>query len=421
MHMYDVIVLGVGGMGSAACDHIARRGLDVLGIEQFHLAHDRGSSHGDTRLIRKAYFEHPDYVPLLHDAYRLWRELELDAGRALFERVGLLMLGLPDGDVIRGVQAAAREHQLAFDALSAADVTRRFPGFRVPAEMVALFEHDAGLLRVEACVQAHAQRALLHGATILTGQAVHGWCVEGASATTTAGVRVQTAAGEFCARQLVITAGAWASRCIRECDALAEPNSAARAAAPALEHALRVQRMVQLWFTSDNPAHQAGAGCPAFCCQERDGFFYGFPGLSGEGAPSSASGDRHNTAAHDAGLLKIAEHSGGTPVDDPTHVDRELRPEDLPRVQRFIAEHLPGVRPLVERHSVCLYTMTPDQHFIIDRHPRFDNVFIAAGFSGHGFKFAPVVGSILADFVATGATRAPISFLSAQRPSLRLR
>jgi len=377
MHTYDVIVLGVGGMGGAACDHLARRGLDVLGIEQFHLGHDRGSSHGATRLIRKAYFEHPDYVPLLHDAYRLWRELEADARQRLFERVGLLLIGGAAGAVIGGVRTAGRIHALPFEELSAAEATRRFPGFHVPDEMVALFEHDAGLLHVERCVHAQIERALANAATLLTGQIVRDW------SATRSEVRVRTEQGEFRARHLVITAGAWAARFLGE---LGAP--------------LRVLRMVQLWFMSDNTAHQAKAGCPAFCCDAPDGFFYGFPGL----------GD---------GLLKVAEHTGGRAVDDPESLERDLQPDDLPRVLRFVSQHLPGVRPLVERHSVCMYTMTPDQHFILDRHPHHDHVFIAAGFSGHGFKFAPVVGAVLADLITSGRTAAPIGFLGARRATLR--
>lgn len=377
MRAYDVIVLGVGGMGSAACEQLARRGQNVLGIEQFHPGHDRGSSHGRTRIIRKAYFEHPDYVPLLHEAYRLWRELESDTGRRLYEPVGLLLAGRPEGAVISGVQRAARAHGLAIEALTADAAARRFLGFRFADGEQVLFEPDAGFLRVEECVHAHIERAVSRGATILAGQRVREWSADDDA------VRVTCDAGAFNARRLVITAGAWSAQLLTE-----------------LGRALHVRRKVQLWFRSDNPAHAAGAGAPAFCFDESDGFFYGFPAL-GEG------------------LMKIAEHSGGQQAPAPEAVERALLPEDLPRVQRFIAARLPGVRPLVERHSVCLYTMTPDEHFIIDRHPRHANVFVAAGFSGHGFKFAPLVGSVLADLVTTDRTAAPIGFLSAARAALR--
>lgn len=377
MHVHDAIVLGVGAMGSAACWQLARRGHSVLGLEQFGLAHDRGSSHGQTRIIRKAYFEHPDYIPLLHRAYGLWHALEAESGRALFQRTGLLLIGPPDGPVLTGVRRAAAQHGLQFEHIAAGQVERRFRGLAVDSTHGAIFERDAGFLRVEQCVQTLVDRAAAAGATIVTGQRVMGWSVRGSE------VRVETEEGAFAARRLVITAGPWAGRVLAE-----------------LRLPLKVRRKVQFWMVTDNPAHEQVRGFPVFAFDLPEGFFYGFPAI-------------------EPGVMKTALHTGGDVVDDPSAPVRELLPDDLPPVQRFAAAHLPGVRPHAERHSICLYTMTPDEHFIIDRHPQHPQVVVAAGFSGHGFKFAPIVGSILADLVETGQTTEPIGFLSATRAALR--
>ncbi len=377
MAAYDAIVIGAGGMGSAACYHLSRRGLRVLAIEQHEIGHDRGSSHGQTRIFRRSYFEHTDYVPLLNRAGELWSKLEAESGRRLLQRVGLLLVGRPDGPVLPGVQRVAREHGLPIESLSIDELPRRFPGFAARPDQAALFEPDAGFLRVEECVQAHLELALRHGATILCGQLVREWSAG------PGGVRVCTQEAEFTGGSLVIAGGAWSGRLLA-----------------GLGLPLEVRRKVQLWFATDNPAHEVLRGCPAFAFDLDEGFFYGLPAI-------------------EPGVIKVAEHTGGQPVADADTLDRELRPEDLRPVQRFNAAYLPGVRPLVQRYSVCMYTMTPDQHFIIDRHPEHARVVFAAGFSGHGYKFSPLVGSILADLVMNGRTSEPIAFLSLSRPALR--
>lgn len=377
MAAFDTIVIGAGAMGSAACYHLARRGLRVLALEQYEIVHDRGSSHGQTRIIRRSYFEHSDYVPLLNRAYELWSELEAESDRTLLQRVGLLLVGRPHGPVVPGVQRVAREHGLHLESLSVDELPRRFPGFAARPDQTVLFELDAGVLRAEECVRTHLELALRHGATIISGQRVRDWSAG------PAGVRVRTEDAEFAGGSLVIAGGAWSGRLLA-----------------GLGLPLEVRRKVQLWFATDNPAHDVLRGCPAFAFDLDEGFFYGMP-------------------ATEAGVMKVAEHTGGEPVSDADALDRELRPEDLEPVQRFNAAHLPGVRPLVHHHSVCMYTMTPDQHFVIDRHPQHENVAFAAGFSGHGFKFSPLVGSILSDLVLYGRTSEPIAFLSLSRAALQ--
>lgn len=375
MGAYDCIVLGVGAMGAAACLSLARRGLRVLGLEKEGLAHDRGSSHGQTRIIRKAYFEHPAYVPLLHRAYAYWDTISAESQTRLFERVGLLMFGPPSGEVISGVRRAAREHDLAIQDLAVDDVAARFPAFRVQHGMAALFEPDAGFLHVETCVRTLAELAIARGATLQFHEAATAWSATGRA------VRVHTRHGEHTAARLVITAGAWSSRLLEE-----------------LRLPLTVLRKMQLWFAADE-RYRADRGCPVFCADTGEAFFYGAPIVSG-------------------GEVKVAEHSGREVVADPDLVDRSLRASDVDRVAGFVRCMLPGVSPAPLRHAACLYTMTPDGHFIVDRHPEHDSVCFAAGFSGHGFKFAPLIGSVLADLAIDGRTSEPIDFLALARAGL---
>jgi sarcosine oxidase len=376
MGSYDVIVVGVGGMGSAALYHLARRGVRVLGLERFDVPHTQGSSHGKTRIIRKAYFEHPSYVPLLNRAYSLWSDLEARSGLSLFVRCGLLTLGSPDSPVFRGTMASADLHRIDVERLSIDDVLDRFPGFLPNADMEGIFESDAGFLRVEDCTKAHADAAVAAGAELRTGCRVTGWTPSGE------GVRVETDAGVFGAGRLVICGGAWSTDLLRS---LALP--------------LTVRRKVMLWFAADAERYGVNRRCPAFAFDLPEGFFYGFP-------------------VTDARGMKVAEHSGGATMPSADAVDRELHAEDQIRVERFVASHLPGVSSTLTNHCVCLYTMTPDEHFVIDVHPQLPQVSFAAGFSGHGYKFAPIIGSILADLATKGATTEPIDFLRLKRLAL---
>ncbi len=371
----DCIVLGVGGMGSAALYHLAGRGLSVLGIEQFDLAHDRGSSHGHTRLIRKSYFEHPDYVPLVHRAYDFWKELEDESGDKLFHRTGLLLAGPPRGAVVAGVRRAAREHNLDIEEMAPSEVDHRFAGFSIKNDMAVLYEADAGYLAVEQCVRSHARLASAKGARVLTGEAVQSWSAD------QHGVIVTTEKQTYRAGRLVICAGAWSGRLLAD-----------------LNIPLEIRRKVVMWFDADD-VYRRERGCPVFGISAGGEFFYGFPIVDEQG-------------------LKVAVHTGGEVVPDPSKLDREFRESDGQGIGPFLAEFLPRVRSTPLHTSVCMYTMTPDEHFIIDQHPEHAHVCYAAGFSGHGFKFAPVVGAALADLVIDGFSDLPIGFLSAARPAL---
>jgi sarcosine oxidase len=361
---FDIIVIGLGGMGSAAAFHLARRGAKVLGIEQFGLAHDRGSSHGESRLIRKAYFESPAYVPLLERAYVLWDELSEHAGRALLHRTGLLLIGRRDEtSATERARAVAEKYAITTEELGVNDARARFPQLVIGDDDVLLWEPGAGYLEVEACVEAHANAAERAGATLNFGERVVS-VRQGASSVT-----VVTDSATYEARKLVVTAGPWASKLL------------ASFGLP-----LRVHRVVQSWYAA--PAtYEASAGMPCFAYDSEQGFFYGFPRRGGE--------------------IKLAEHAADAEVDADT-VDRAVCAEDSARTSAFAARALRDVSPLPTRSKVCLYTMTPDEHFIIDRH---ENIVFAAGFSGHGFKFATVIGESLAELTLEGRTTLDLDFL----------
>lgn len=370
---FDCIVIGVGGYGSAVLDHLARRGVRVLGIERFGIAHDRGSSHGQTRIIRKAYFEHPDYVPLCIRAYELWDSLEAESNVRLLNLSGLMLAGPSEGEAISGSKLAAERFSVTLESVSAPDAQTRFPGFRIPDELAVVYEPEAGFLFVEECVAAHIGRAIHHGAVLQLEETVNSWQSDGTS------VSVTTDRNTYSAAKLIITAGPWAPKLLAD-----------------LNVRLDVVRKPQLWYEITTNDYSVDRGCPSYLFERSDGIFYGFPSLDGK-------------------ALKVAEHTAGDPVADPMQLDRSIHSIDTDPVERFLAECLPGVNRIPVRHAVCMYTLTSDRHFIVDRHPEFPNVVFGAGFSGHGFKFTPALGEAMADLALDGETSLPIQFLSLDR------
>jgi monomeric sarcosine oxidase len=376
MNTYDVIVLGTGGVGSAAAFHLAGRGAKVLGLDRFPGGHANGSSHGETRIIRKAYFEHSDYVPLLNRAYKLWADLEQQSNEQLYHQVGLIEVGPPNGVVVPGVLASALEHQLHVDELTRRELRERFPAFVVPEGNVAIFEQQSGYLLVERCVLAHLAQAVRCGAELRTGETIVDWRTHGN------GVTVRTDKNTYAAQKLVITAGAWASHLLAE-----------------LGIKFRVLRKHLHWYACDDVRYRADHGCPAFFYETPAGYLYGFPQIDEQG-------------------VKVADHTGGTEISDPLADDKATEPQDVERVEEFLRECLPGVSTKSRRHAVCYYTMSPDEHFIVDRHPVSHNVVFAAGLSGHGFKFTSVLGEVLADLASDGVAKLPLEFLGCQRIGL---
>ncbi|MEZ6062443.1 MAG: N-methyl-L-tryptophan oxidase [Planctomycetaceae bacterium] len=375
--IYDVIVIGTGGIGSAVLYELARRGANVLGLDRFPPGHNRGSSHGQSRIIRRSYFEHPDYVPLLHEAYRLWDEFCERRFANLLHRTGLLYSGQPNGAVIQGVLNSAKQHRLTVEQLSPADAAARFPGFRLPDDSAVLFEADAGYLLVEECVKAFIEEATRFGAEAKHGETVIEWFADPGRVT------VRTNSQAYKAERLVITSGCWAN------DLLAD-----------LKIPLKVILKHLHWFEPDDDRYFESNGCPCFFVEALDGYFYGFPtdGVNG---------------------VKVAEHSGGVLIHDPLTIDRREDSADTQRVSEFLKRHLPGVSSRRRLHDVCFYTMSPDEHFIVDRHPQHDSVCFAAGMSGHAFKFASVLGRVLAELAMDGQPSLNVDFLNLRRPGLQ--
>jgi len=371
----DVVVLGAGGFGSACLAHLASRGASVLGLDAFLPGHDRGSSHGETRIVRQAYFEHPDYVPLLHRAYELWHELHSESQRPLMNLCGLALAGPPDCETVSGARLAAKRHGASLESLSPSDVRERLPGFRIPEGFDVVYEAPGGFLHVEECIRNHIDRAIQAGARLQIGERITSWSSDGRT------VRIQTSSGQIEAGSLIITAGAWAGRLLAELPRF-----------PPIE----ILRKVLLWHDVHSADYSLDTHGCCFLFEMPQGTFYGFPSLDGK-------------------TLKLAEHTGGMQVSDPLHLDRQLLPDDTAGPSQFVQRVMPGVNPTPEYHRVCMYSMSPDRHFILDRHPDYSNVVFGAGFSGHGFKFTPVIGEALADLALNGTTDLPIDFLRLNR------
>lgn len=360
---YDVIVLGLGGMGSAAAYHLARRGRRVLGLDRHPPSHDQGASHGRSRIIREAYWEHPSYVPLVLRAYELWADLERASGRTLLLTTGGIMIGAASTDLIRGSLESARIHRLAHEILDAAEIRRRFPVFAPRDDMIGVYEPRAGVLNPEECVGVHLEQAARAGAELHHEEPVLDW------RAAVDGVDVRTPRGRYEADRLVIAAGPWAPVVLVD-----------------LGLPLVIERQVIAWF---RPVALADAfdpsRCPIHIWQTDGRFFYGFPRLGDDG-------------------VKIAEHALGDPTTADT-ITRAIAPVEIEELRRdFVSRYVPAADGEVLATSTCMYALTPDTHFVVDLHPRHPHVVIACGFSGHGFKFVPVIGEILADLALDGRT-----------------
>ena len=354
----DVVVAGLGAMGSAALYHLARRGVRVVGLDRYSPPHSLGSTHGLSRIIREAYYEHPLYVPLVQRAYELWAELESLSGRSLFRQTGGLMIGPRDGTLVAGARRSAREHALTFDELTADEARARFPAFAIPDGMSALHEPRAGVLDPEGGVAAHLELARASGADVRADEPVVRWHAERGR------VRVVTAGGEYEAPRLALCTGAWTPSLVADLPVL-----------------LNVERQVMHWFT---PARRAERFSPDHCpiamieyAPER--LFYILPD----------SGDGVKAAIHHEGILT-----------NPEQVSRQIGRDEVDRVRELLRQYLPDAAGTLRRSATCLYTNTTDHHFLVDFHPRQAEVLIVSACSGHGFKFASAIGELAADLLS---------------------
>jgi sarcosine oxidase len=371
---YDAIVVGLGGMGSAAAYQLAGRGKRVLGLEKFFPAHDRGSSHGRSRIIRQAYFEDPAYVPLLLRSYELWEQLERETNRELLALTGGLMIGRRESELVSGSVRSAEEHGLPYELLDAREIRERFPALSPDTETVALYEEKAGFLRPEETVRAHLDRADSLGAELRFEEPVLSW------EASPSGVRVQTAEGSYGAERLVITPGAWAPQLLL-----------------GLGLPLEVERQVMYWFEPKGGLEPfLPDRFPIFIWEPDDGnWFYGFP-------------------EDDRGVKAAFYRAGGVPT-TPETIDREVHDEEIDSIRAYLTRYVPELAGRCLDARVCMYTNTPDLHFVISLHPEHPEVAIACGFSGHGYKFCSVVGEILADLTTGGTTSHPIDLFSPAR------
>jgi len=370
---YDVAVLGLGAMGSAALRHLARAGLSAVGFERFESPHPHGSSHGGSRIIREAYFEDPRYVPLVQRAYDEWSALERDTGRSLTLTTGGVMIGPRDGVLVSGAIASAEAHHLRYELMDATALQQRFPAFHPAAHMVGVWEPRAGILFPEACIAAHLEAAARAGAAIHANEGVTSWRVAGGE------VEVMTERGSTRARQLVLATGAWLG---------------SHLAASCLP--LTIERVVQAWFEpASHPELLAPERCPITIWEYADErFFYAFPMLDG--------------------AVKAALHHQGEPT-DPDRVRREVTHAEIERIRDPLSHHIPDANGRWLDARTCMYANTPDTHFVLDRHPDHAEVLVVSACSGHGFKFASAIGAVIAELVRDGTTSADIGLFELAR------
>lgn len=374
----DVIVAGLGAMGSCTLAELARRGVRAIGIDRFAPPHDLGSSHGGSRVIRTSYFEHPDYVPLLRHAYAGYDRLSAEAGERLRHETGLVVAGEPGNPTTFGMLESARLHGIAVEALDGAELVRRHPAFDVPPDWEVAFEPTGGFVRPEATIRAALGVARAHGAEVVVEAPIKRWEAR------PGGVAVETSAGRFEAASLVLACGAW----MPEVVGAAVPD-------------LVPTRETILWLSDEGRSEWRDPGLPVWLFDRGAApAVYGVPAFDGMEVPRG---------------MKVGLHGRG-PRATPASIHDPIDPAIVEETVRATDERVRGAgRVAIAGARHCLYTMSRDAHFVIDRHPDHANVAIACGFSGHGFKFAPVVGEALADLALEGATPLPIGFLSLRR------
>ena len=384
---FDVIVIGVGSMGSAACYYLAKRGYKVLGLEQFDISHELGSHAGQSRIIRKAYFEHSDYVPLLEKAYKNWKEFEDETGEQLYFKTGLLYAGTANNEIIKGVKQSAALYNIELEKLNLAEAANRFPQLRFPRNFEVLFEPEAGFITPEKAIRLYTSQAKKNNATIYSNEKVIGWSKGTPSEKKDGSLTIKTNKNAYQCNKLIITAGAWAGKMI-----------------PGFADKIKITRQFVAWIKTKNDKQFELKNFPCWMIGDDDKHvcYYGFPLLDTKKFGETAG-------------LKLAHHYPDE-VTDPDKVNRQTTEDDIENLSYCLDKYLPGVFDSVLSTKICLYANSPDENFIIDKLPGYEEtVSIACGFSGHGFKFASVVGEILADLAIEGKTSLPMDFLNAKR------
>lgn len=375
---YDVIVVGAGAMGMAAGYYLSRNGVRTLMIDAFDPPHSNGSHSGDTRIIRHACGEGPEYAPLGLRAQELWDELQKKTSESLFRKTGILTFGKRGSEFVDQAITSGRRYDMNIEELSADEIMERWPGTTLPVDNIGCYEPDAGVLFGENCIRTFRRLALENGAELMTDSPVMKIDVEADSA------EVATKNGIFTSEKLIITAGAWNSRILSDLK---------------LKIAIQPSRRVIGWFDSDDRLYASDV-FPGFICDLPDGIFYGFPSIDGAG-------------------LKIGRFDNGVDA-EPEYMNREFGAyeEDEADLRYFLGKYMPKANGNLNVGRTCMFTNTPDENFVIDLHPEYSHVAIAAGFSGHGYKFSSAVGEILSELVTKGESSQDISSFSARRQAL---
>lgn len=367
MH-YDVIVVGAGSMGMAAGYFLAKNGKRTLLLDSFQPPHNKGSHHGETRMIRHAYGEGEDYVPLALKAQELWYDLEKESGKSLFIKTGVLNVGKESSNLIKNIVSSAKTYSLPLEVLHAEEIQKRWPGIKISNEYMGCFEPTSGVLKCEECIEAYWELAEQYGATIRTNSKVKELSVRDKTVT------VQTEDQTFTSDALVISAGAWSGKLLSMIG---------------LDVPLNPVRKTFAWFEADEELYNH-IDFPSFSFETPDGQFYGFPSIDGAG-------------------IKVGRHDGGETINpEESIIGFGKLDSDEGDLSRFLAQYLPSTKQL-KYGKTCMYNLTPDEDFIIDTHPTYSNIAIATGFSGHGFKFSSVVGQILSELILSGKTEQNIT------------
>lgn len=376
---YEVIVVGAGSMGMSAGYHLADKGVKTLLIDAFDPPHSKGSHNGDTRLIRHACGEGLSYVPLALRAQALWDDLQNKTNERIFSKTGVVTFGPKDSLFVQTAIEGGQKYALNVDTLSADEINTRWPGITVPSDQIGCYEPDAGVLFAENCIRTLKRLALDRGADIAINSPVMNIDVYENS------VKVHTATETFSSDKLIITGGAWNKTILDDLD---------------LNINIQPSRQTIAWFDSNDILYKSD-GFPGFFADVGTGVYYGFPSIDGSG-------------------LKIGRYDNGDPI-DPSYYNNEFGAyeKDERDITNFLNKYMQQASGNINIGKTCMFTNTPDENFVIDKHPKHDHIAIAAGFSGHGYKFSSAVGEVLSELVTTGETKQDISLFKATRPSLQ--
>jgi len=370
---FDVVVMGLGIMGISALYHLSKKKIKVCGIEQYAPGHSKGSSHGETRIIRKAVFEGVDYYPIINRSYEIWKILEKETKKELLSKCGTLIIGDKNSSIIRGTKDVYNKYGLKYNLLNQKKLGNKFSMFSLKNKQVSIFDPEGGFLHAEKCIKAFQDQALKNGVKIFENEKIISW--EGSDSE----IIVKTDKREFKTKKLIITVGPWAK---------SEMES--------LGVKLKIIRKILFWYNIQKPNNYIEGKFPVFLYEEGKNDVYGFPIINKQS-------------------MKIAQHFGGHEIDSADEVNRSLSERDEQNLKEIINELIPELKLSISNHSVCMYSMTEDENGIIDRHPKNKNVIIGTGFSGHGFKFSAAFGEILMNLALNKKVPFNIDFLSFKR------